>query len=197
MTNKNKSGSWEYGYDSKYDMVVVSKTGEIGEVIEIQGLTIALPKPPKECRQRHLKKSEQYWERFDIPKELKRIQSIFQWNDQHATFKNRWVDYIEEEFNRREGGHWFMNNGKKTYITGGHYMYVQWTKIDIGYPDYREANRILYLFWEACKADNRSFGMDYLKIRRSGFSYMGSEECANIGTISKDARMVWINLKQN
>ena len=189
MTNKNKSGSWEYGYDSKYDMVVVSKTGEIGEVIEIQGLTIALPKPPKECRQRHLKKSEQYWERFDIPKELKRIQSIFQWNDQHATFKNRWVDYIEEEFNRREGGHWFMNNGKKTYITGGHYMYVQWTKIDIGYPDYREANRILYLFWEACKADNRSFGMDYLKIRRSGFSYMGSEECANIGTISKDARI--------
>ena len=173
MTNKNKSGSWEYGYDSKYDMVVVSKTGEIGEVVEIQGLTIALPKPPKECRQRHSKKSEQYWERFDIPKELKRIQSIFQWNDQHATFKNRWVDYIEEEFNRREGGHWFMNNGKKTYITGGHYMYVQWTKIDIGYPDYREANRILYLFWEACKADNRSFGMDYLKIRRSGFSYMG------------------------
>ena len=189
MTNKNKSGSWEYGYDSKYDMVVVSKTGEIGEVVEIQGLTIALPKPPKECRQRHSKKSEQYWERFDIPKELKRIQSIFQWNDQHATFKNRWVDYIEEEFNRREGGHWFMNNGKKTYITGGHYMYVQWTKIDIGYPDYREANRILYLFWEACKADNRSFGMDYLKIRRSGFSYMGSEECANIGTISKDSRI--------
>lgn len=189
MTNKNKSGSWKYGYDSKYDVVVISKTGQIGEVVSIQGLPIALPKAPKECPQRHSKKSEQYWERVDIPKELSKIQSIFQWNEQHATFKNRWVDYIEEEFNRREEGYWFMNNGKRTYITGGHYMYLQWTKIDIGYPDYREANRILYLFWEACKADNRSFGMDYLKIRRSGFSYMGSEECANIGTISKDSRI--------
>jgi len=189
MTNKNKSGSWKYGYDSKYDVVIISKTGQIGEVVSIQGLPIALPKAPKECRQRHSKKSEQYWERYPIPKELNKIQSIFQWNEQHAVFKNSWVDYIEEEFNRREEGHWFMNNGKKTYITGGHYMYLQWTKIDIGYPDYREANRILYLFWEACKADSRSFGMDYLKIRRSGFSYMGSEECANIGTISKDSRI--------
>jgi len=189
MTNKNKSGSWKYGYDSKYDVIIISKTGQIGEVVSIQGLPIALPKAPKECPQRHSKKSEQYWERFDIPKELSKIQSIFQWNEQHAVFKNRWVDYIEDEFNRREEGYWFMNNGKKTYITGGHYMYLQWTKIDIGYPDYREANRILYLFWEACKADSRSFGMDYLKIRRSGFSYMGSEECANIGTISKDSRI--------
>ena len=189
VTNKNKSGSWKYGYDPKYDVVVISKTGQIGEVVSIQGLPIALPKAPKECRQRHSKKSEQYWERLQIPKELNRIQSIFQWNEQHATFKNRWVDYIEEEFNIREEGFWFTNNGKKTYITGGHYMYLQWTKIDVGYPDYREANRILYIFWEACKADNRSFGMDYLKIRRSGFSYMGSEECANIGTISKDSRI--------
>ena len=189
VTNKNKSGSWKYGYDPKYDVVVISKTGQIGEVVSIQGLPIALPKAPKECRQRHSKKSEQYWERLQIPQELNRIQSIFQWNEQHATFKNRWVDYIEEEFNIREEGLWFTNNGKKTYITGGHYMYLQWTKIDVGYPDYREANRILYIFWEACKADNRSFGMDYLKIRRSGFSYMGSEECANIGTISKDSRI--------
>jgi hypothetical protein len=68
-------------------------------------------------------------------------------------------------------------------------MYLQWTKIDVGYPDFREANRIFYLFWEACKADSRSFGMIYLKIRRSGFSYMASEECANIGTISKNSRI--------
>jgi hypothetical protein len=82
-----------------------------------------------------------------------------------------------------------MSNGKPTYITGSHYMYLQWTKIDIGLPDFREANRIFYMHWEACKADKRSFGNCYLKIRRSGFSYMGSEECANIGTITKDSRI--------
>ena len=108
MTNKNKSGSWKYGYDSKYDVVIISKTGQIGEVVSIQGLPIALPKPPKECPQRHSKKSEQYWERVDIPKELSKIQSIFQWNEQHAVFKNRWVDYIEEEFNNQFNEEVFM-----------------------------------------------------------------------------------------
>ena len=68
-------------------------------------------------------------------------------------------------------------------------MYLQWTKIDVGFPDFREANRLFYIYWEACKADARSFGICYLKIRRSGFSFMGSEECANIATISKDSRI--------
>ena len=49
-------------------------------------------------------------------------------------FKAKWVDYIEGEFDKREYGHWFMNNGVPTYITGSHYMYLQWSSIDIGYP---------------------------------------------------------------
>ena len=99
------------------------------------------------------------------------------------------MGYIEEEFDNRELGYWFMNNGRPTYITGAHYMYLQWSTIDVGYPDYREANRLFYIFWEACKADTRSFGMIYLKIRRSGFSFMGSSECVNTGTLAKDSRV--------
>ncbi len=68
-------------------------------------------------------------------------------------------------------------------------MYLQWTSIDVGYPDFREANRLLFIFWEACKADTRSFGMIYLKIRRSGFSFMSSSECVNTGTLAKDSRV--------
>ena len=68
-------------------------------------------------------------------------------------------------------------------------MYLQWASIDVGYPDYREANRIFFLYWEACKADNRCFGLDYLKIRRSGFSFMGSSECVNTGTLVRDSRV--------
>ena len=99
------------------------------------------------------------------------------------------MDYIEQEFDRREEGFWFMNNGVPTYITGTHYMYLQWTKIDVGHPDFREANRLFYIFWEACKADKRSFGMCYLKIRRSGFSFMSSCEGVNTATITKDSRI--------
>jgi hypothetical protein len=181
--------SWLYGYNEQYDVIVISKSGKIGQVVEISGLKIALPPAPEKCHQRHESKSEQHWEREELPRELFRIQSIFQWNDKPKEFKDQWVDYIEQEFDRREQGFWFMNNGVKTYITGSHYMYLQWSSIDVGYPDFREANRIYWIFWEACRADNRSFGMIYLKIRRSGFSFMSSSECVNIGTLARDARI--------
>jgi len=67
-------------------------------------------------------------------------------------------------------------------------MYLQWSKIDVGQPDFRESNRLFYIFWEACKADHRSYGMCYLKNRRSGFSFMASGECVNMATISSDSR---------
>ena len=189
VVNKNRARTWAYGYDPKYDLVVISKTGKIGEVYEINGLRVALPKAPKEVYSRSKKKEEQYWKPFEYSKDLKRIKSIFQWHSTPNTFKSKWVEYIESEFDRREEGFWFLNNGTPTYITGTHYMYLQWTKIDVGHPDFREANRIFYIFWEACKADKRSFGMCYLKIRRSGFSFMSSSEGVNQATITKDSRI--------
>ena len=170
-------------------MVVISKSGQIEQIININGLAIALPKKPETIYSRDKKKENQYWEREELPRDLSRITSIFQWNDRPPLFKNKWVDYIEEEFDRRELGFWFYNNGMPTYITGAHYMYLQWTSIDVGYPDFREANRIFFLYWEACKADKRCFGLDYLKIRRSGFSFMGSSECVNTGTLARDSRV--------
>lgn len=189
ISNKNRVRSWLYGYNDQYDVIIISKTGQIGEIYEIEGLKIALPAAPEKCLQRHSSKAEQYWERKEYPKDLAKIQSIFQWNNKPKEFKDRWVDYIEQEFDYREQGFWFMNNGVKTYITGSHYMYLQWSSIDVGYPDFREANRLYWIFWEACKADPRSFGMVYLKIRRSGFSFMSSSECVNIGTLARDARI--------
>jgi len=189
FAKKNRAKTWLYGYNEKYDVVVISKSGQIGTIININGLAIALPKEAETIYKRSDKKEKQYWERHELPKDLTRINSIFQWNERPPLFKNKWVDYIEEEFDRRELGFWFYNNGKPTYITGAHYMYLQWTSIDVGYPDYREANRIFFLYWEACKADSRCFGLDYLKIRRSGFSFMGSSECVNTGTLARDSRV--------
>ena len=189
LTKKNKNRSWQYGYNPQYDIVVISRSGTVGEIYNINGINIALPETPKKVYSRNEKKSQQYWEPKELPQQLSKIQSIFQWNEMPNEFKGRWVDYIEQEFDRREDGFWFMNNGKPTYVTGSHYMYLQWTKIDVGLPEYREANRILFLFWEACKADSRSFGMVYLKIRRSGFSFMSSSECVNTATLAKDSRI--------
>ena len=189
LTQINKRRGWDYGYNKEYDIVIISKDGTLGDVVEISGLRIGLPSVPDSVWARSNKKEEQYWERQDLPNELKKIQSIFQWNEHPKEFKEMWVDYIEGEFDKREDGFWFMNNGVPTYITGSQYMYLQWASIDVGYADFREANRIFFIFWEACKADKRSFGMNYLKIRRSGFSFMSSAECVHQGTLAKDSRV--------
>ena len=187
LAKQNRLKKWKYGYNKDYDFIVISKTGKIGQIIEIQNLRIALPAVDNPYK-RSDKKSEQYWEQFEYPKELKKIKSRFDWEKYPMDFREKWWDYIDEEFKRRDEGFWFNNNGLPTYITGTHYMYLQWSKIDVGAPDYREANRLFFIFWEACKADTRAYGMCYLKNRRSGFSFMCSAELVNQATISSDSR---------
>ena len=183
LKKKNKVKSWKYGYDEDHDMVVISKTGKIGDIYEIQNLKIALP---AEFKTHNFK--EKKWGKLDYPKELSRIKTIFDWKEYPEEFKEDWYDYIETEFERRDTGFFFSNKGKSTYITGSHYMYLQWSKIDVGNADFRESNRLFYIFWEACKADTRCFGMCYLKNRRSGFSFMSSGETVNLATMSTDSR---------
>ena len=184
ISRLNKGKKWKYGYDKEHDIIVLSHSGQIGEIIEIQGLVIALPKAPKEV----YKDPKNKWVKFEYPKELQRIKNIFDWRNYPESSKEKWYDYIDQEFTRREEGFWFANNGKPTWITGTHYMYLQWSKIDVGAPDFREANRLFYIFWEACKADKRCYGMCYLKNRRSGFSFMSSAETVNLATLASDSR---------
>ena len=183
LKRMNRYKKWEYGYNKEHDLIVISKTGEIGEIYEIQDLVIALPKE-KEIVSFEGNK----WSHTEYPKELSKIKSVFDWEEYPLDFKEKWYDYIDKEFTRREEGFWFINKDKPTYITGTNYMYLQWSKIDVGQPDFRESNRLFYIFWEACKADTRSYGMCYLKNRRSGFSFMASGETVNQATISTDAR---------
>ena len=183
ISRLNKGKKWEYGYNKEHDIIVISKTGKIGEIYKIQNLKIALPLAPSK-----INKSTNKWTPDEYPKELKAIKSIFDWKEYPEGFKTKWEDYIDEQFSKRDEGHWFNNKSVDTYITGTHFMYLQWSKIDVGKPDFRESNRLFYIFWEACKADKRCYGMSYLKNRRSGFSFMASGETVNMATISSDSR---------
>jgi hypothetical protein len=184
ITRLNRTKKWKYGYNKEHDVVVISKTGKIGDILKIQGLRIALPMLPVHVHKNEVNK----WQKIEYPKELSKLKNIFDWRSYPEEQKEQWYDYIDEEFKRREEGFWFINNKTPTYITGSHYMYLQWSKIDVGAPDYREANRLFFIFWEACKADKRCYGMCYLKNRRSGFSFMSSAETVNLATISSDSR---------
>ena len=111
ISRLNKKRKWKYGYDKDHDIIVISKTGEIGEIYEIQNLQIALPK----ARNVYSNKKKK-WEQFEYPKELSRLKSIFDWRGYPEEKKSDWFDYIDEEFKRRDEGFWFNNNGKASYI---------------------------------------------------------------------------------
>ena len=120
----NRLKKWSYGYHKDDDIVVISKTGTIGDIYEISGLKIAIPPEPKS-----IPKGDNKWVATPVPKELSQIKSIFQWRDYPDSFKQKWVDFIESEFECRENGFWFMNNNSPAYITGSHWMYLKHSKI--------------------------------------------------------------------
>ena len=185
-TNKHKN--FKYGYNEDLDCVIISKDGTLGNIYNIQGLKVGLPKTPDKIDGEDLKKVDQVFKVANKPESLSKIKTIYDFQNVSEDIKEKYYSYIDNEFNRRDAGYWFMCNGAANYITGSHYVYLTWTKIDVGSPDFRQANRIFYYFWEACKADKRSYGMCYLKNRRSGFSFMASSETVNLATTSKDSR---------
>jgi hypothetical protein len=158
------------GYETKG--IKIDPNGTEGEVLELHGLLVVLPKkPPRSQILFHdLSKAMQLWQRLPMPEELQRIRSMDEWLEKPAEFRKKFRAYIEQEFQRRRDGVWFYNNGIPTYITGRHYMFLQWSKIDIGYPSYLAFQREIFLHMAACEADPRCFGQLYTKCRRSGYT---------------------------
>lgn len=147
-----------------------------GEVIEISGLEIQLPALPSddEILFAGLPKDQQYWRRTEMPKELSSIRSMDEWAESPREFRQKHTPFIQREFKRRREGVWFYNQGVPTYITGRHYMMLQWSKIDIGYPSFLDFQRKLFTHFAACEADPRALGQIYTKCRRSGYTNMSA-----------------------
>ena len=159
-----------------------------GEIIEIGDVLIQLPEAPKDEEILNYGRvvDMQMWRRLPVPEELRRIRSMDEWYEMPSEFKKRFSPYIEQEFKRRREGVWFFNNGKRIYITGRHYMMLQWSKLDIGYGYYLEFQRRLFLHFAACEADPRSMGQMYTKCRRSGYTNMSAAILVDEGTQVKD-----------
>jgi hypothetical protein len=121
------------------------------------------------------KKSEQYWERQALPswyKDKEKEEERLQLKDKHYV-DTKLEQYRAQEWDRRINGCWFMNNGVATYITGMHYMYIQWWRIDIGYPKYRITDSDYFYFLQYCIEDPICLGMIEVTKRRFGKTYRG------------------------
>ena len=159
--------------------VIIDPHGTEGKKLVIDDLGIILPQVPddSEILFSDLPKEEQYWRRIDVP-------NITTSNiEDHVKFTTR-------EFKRRLEGVWFYNNGVPTYLTGHHYFALQYCKMldSGGFMNYREAQRDLFYFMEACLVDNRSLGMLFGKSRRTGFTYCAICAKMNRATSTKNTK---------
>lgn len=126
------------------------------------------PQPPRSNIAGHdLPKKQQKFKRTVIPDKfygLNKTETDNLCNTDREAFA-----FVEEEDRRRKEGYWFYNNGEATYITGDHYFYLNYFKMDKGFPRYRDADRRWFYVWQACYEDRDSAGMLYPKKRRDGF----------------------------
>jgi hypothetical protein len=153
--------------EESYSVVLDPKSR--GETRTLCAIDITIPKKPVRRKIFGLdkKKPDQKWERLPMPE-------TFYWDKPEEEYTDEEIEWVEEDFERRLSGIWFMNNGKPTYITGTHYYYLQWCQIDVGYPDFRERDMEFFYFWEACVLDDKCLGMIMVKHRREGATFKGA-----------------------
>ena len=143
-----------------------------------------LPDPPplEEIEGYGLPPEEQYWRHKPLPPKLAKINAMTHDEDRNELtprmkvamlekdpeFYRDEIEFIRNEWERRENGYWFFNNGVPTMITGDHYFYLQWWPIDGVVPDYRNRDRRWFWFWQMCHDDDDCFGFNNPKQRREG-----------------------------
>lgn len=134
----------------------------------------------------------QKWRRKELPDIFDDIKKD---EDGNALLNLEQSAYAKEEVRRCKEGFYFMSNGVLTYITGKHYFYLQWWKLeDDIYPDYRDADRRYFLFLNYWECVLWCLGIFRGKKRREGASSQATSnliyECifytnSNCGLVSK------------
>jgi len=194
IKQRNKLGKWKYGYDETLDAVIISKDGTVGDIYHVQGLNIALPEKPPKDKILNYDKPTQYqkWERTELPDALTDASIDYELNGEKDDVRIQEIldriysenfDFIEEEFRRRDEGVWCMIKGNEVYIPGTYYYGIQWVREEVRYPSFRAIQNDLMIFWQACKADQRCFGMQYVKNRRMGASLLSIFELLESASI--------------
>jgi hypothetical protein len=163
---------------------------EGGTIIDIQGLKCNLPPDGyvyniitkqlefRGVYERDKNIDEQYWKRIPMPSWY--ADTMKKWDEFDKKKKDDELEFYDEkleefkrqEWDRRLNGFWYMNNGKPTYLTGLHYLYLQWWSIDIGYPKFRMPDLEKFYFMEYCIQDPLCMGMLEVTKRRFGKSFV-------------------------
>jgi len=175
---RNQQKSWTYGYHEDIDVIIISKDGTLGEIFNVNGLNIGLPEKPAEedIINSGITSFNQVWKREEMPKGMNVD------NDHKPEFDS----FIEKHVYRRKHGTFIYLGGKLVYLAPTYYFFVQWIREGNAYPTLRIIQNELMLYWEACKADERCYGVAYTKNRRFGWSALCFTEQLEAGTRSEN-----------
>jgi hypothetical protein len=175
--------------------------GSIKYVIKDLYTVYLPPIPPRNQILFHeLKKSDQFWRRTPLPKfyherraeELARQEMEQEMVDRGEIPRVKYFDPVLEKYRRQEChrrifGVWFMNNGVPVYITGAHYFYLQWCKLDHpendGYPLFYMSQLDRFYFRQLCLED--PFTLGYLIVGPRGFGKTSEEVAAMLENMTK------------
>ena len=139
------------------------------EIINIYGAEITLPIYDGDVESWGTDdKSEQYWRRTELPLYFEQVEYDKEGN---ALLDSRQREYANEQVRKCKEGFWFYNNGAKTYITGKHYFYLTYWKLENDiFPEYRDTDRRYFIFLEHWEKTPWCLGIIRGKKRREGAS---------------------------
>lgn len=147
------------------------------EKIEIYGTSVTLPERPKDedAINYGLPRNEQKWKRKQTPSFFDTVEYDKQGN---LILTHQQETYADEEVKRCKQGLWIWIGGKMRYISKRYYFYLQYYTLEDGTaPEFREADRLYYLFFEHWFLILWCLGIIRIKKRRQGAS---SQSCSNL-----------------
>lgn len=149
----------------------------MSEVIEIYGAKIRTPDRPNDEDGINfgLPRKEQKWGKKDLPAFFEKVEYS---KDGKLMLTSEQDAYAEKELTRCREGVWIWIGERLRYITGRYYFYLQYYILEDGNaPDFREADRLYYLFFNYWFSVMWCLGIVRIKKRRQGAS---SQSCSNI-----------------
>ena len=157
-------------------------------IIPIYGIECTIPDTPlkKDISGWDLPEREQMFRRTEIPESFYDIEMD---EDGLPLYDEQQVSFVKAEWKRVSEGYWFYNKGRQTYITGDHYFYLNYWMLEHGgLPEYRDADRRWFVFYEECLKDPDILGIIRVKKRREGATSQASCIITKAASISENTR---------
>lgn len=122
-----------------------------------------LPARLKELQKRRYTDADENGKKVELTPRMK-IEIL----EKNAKYYASEIEFIQNEWFKRENVYWFFNNGKPTCITGDHYFHCAYWIHNGEFFDFRIRDYKWFWFWYMVDNDDSCFGFNYPKPRREG-----------------------------